>query len=196
MSLRLGMFLRCFLALAAIICILLILPACAGGPYPAPVSASGVSITHVKVPVGSDGLTAEQRNIRDRLVLDNTPGSIKHLYIISLESGDVLLYSTVRVKVTSSGKRLSPTTVGVTDGQYVSAGHMGVPVGIGQNTYFTGEVLQDDGTYGSSAEYIYWFDVRGAYHQQYVTGGMMLHVSDQPIAFPKIIVNLELIAEK
>jgi hypothetical protein len=74
---------------------------------------------------GTDGLTVEQRNIRDRLKIDNLPGSIKHLYVISAYSGQVLLYSTVRGKITSGGKRLTPSMVAVqrgssADGFYVT----------------------------------------------------------------------------
>jgi len=169
----------------------------ATGCYPitdseTPESLSGVKQTQVDIPVGSDGLTTEQRNVGDRLMLDNIPGSIKHLYIISAYSGQVLIYSTVRGKVTSSGKRLSPTTVSATDGNYVGTESMGIPVEIGGRKRRTTEVIQDDGTYGSSIEYLYWWDTKGTYHQQYVTGGMLLHVSDQPVAVKSVIINMEL----
>lgn len=165
---------------------------CAPSPKNAPQSASGVAQARVVVETGSDGLTAEQRNISQRVQLESAPGSIKHLYVISAYSGDVILYSTVDGKVTSSGKRLTPTTVAASDGQYVDADHQGIPVRIGGRNLRTTEVLQDDGTYGSSEpRYLYWFDVRGNYHQHYVTGGAMVHISDVPIAWPKVILNLE-----
>jgi hypothetical protein len=110
-----------------------------------PVSASGVSKVTVKIPTGDDGLTTEQRNIRDRLVADNTPGSIKHLYVISAYSGQVLIYSTVRGKVTSGGKRLTPTKVN--GYSYDGSWYGGFPVTIGDRTMTTDEVLQDDGSY-------------------------------------------------
>lgn len=56
-------------------------------PTPAPVSASGVSKADATVVAGSDGLTNEQRNIKERLEMENRPGSIKHLYVISPETG-------------------------------------------------------------------------------------------------------------
>jgi hypothetical protein len=52
-------------------------------------------------------------------------------------------------------------------------------------------VLQDDGTYGTSVDYLYWFDARGAYHQHYVTGGTIVHVSDQPLNVKSVIINIE-----
>lgn len=156
-----------------------------------PQSSSGVRQARVEVETGPDGLTAEQRNIRDRLAEDNRPGSVKHLYIISAFSGQVILYSTVRGKVTSSGKRLTPTTVAAIEGEFVGEMHNGVPVNIGGRSHYTSEVLQDDGTYGSSVEYLYWWDQRGVYHQHYISGGQIVHVSDKPITVPNIIINLE-----
>ncbi len=156
----------------------------AGCDSKSPVSASGIKKAEVVVPTGSDGLSIEQRNVRDRLLADNQPGSIKHLYVVSAYSGQTILYSTVRGKVTSSGKRLSPTSV-VEDQR-----HSGFDVEI-NGTHRTEEVLQDDGTYGSSVEYLFWWDQRGAYHQHYVTGGQIVHISDQPVAVKSVIINME-----
>lgn len=152
----------------------------------APKSTSGVQKQTVKVQTGSNGLTVEQENIRTRLLADNKPGSIKHLYVISPYSGQVILYSTVKGKITSSGKRLSPYMV-------ESAGEDtdGFPIRIGNWEGTTAEVLQDDGTYGHSDPYIYWWDVQGRYHQHFFTGGQIIHLSDQPIPVKNIILNLE-----
>src|SRR3989344_5340437 len=81
-----------------------------------PQSASGVKMAEVKVQTNPDGLTTEQQNIKERLLEDNKPGSVKHFYVISAYSGQVIIYSTVRCKVTSGGKRLTPyeaQTVGI-----------------------------------------------------------------------------------
>jgi hypothetical protein len=153
------------------------------GPPQDPMSASGVSKAHTTVTTGSDGLTVEQRNIVDRLKADNAPGSIKHLYVISAYSGQVLIYSTVRGKVTSSEKRLTP---GEASGQ-----SYGFPVIIGGSQYYTSEVLGDDGSYGHSAPYIYWWDVKGVYHQHYVEGGQIVHISSQPLNVPRVVINME-----
>lgn len=132
-------------------------------------------------------MTVEQGNAARRLDLDNTPGSIKHLYVISAFSGDVLLYSTVDANVTSSGKRLSPYTV-----ESAGSSRDGFPVKFEgySGVYTTTEVLEDDGTYGPSVPYIYWWDVQGRYHQHYVTGGQIIHISDQAISVPKVVINL------
>ncbi len=149
-----------------------------------PQSRSGVTIADApKVQKGADGLTVEQRNIADRLKIDNMVGSIKHLYVISAYSGQVLIYSTVRGKVTSSGKRLTPT---LSDDNTFQ---VQLP---GGRSFGTHEVLQDDGTYGSSIEFLYWLDSKGVYHQHYATGGQIIHISDQPLAVKNIVLNLEI----
>ncbi len=155
-------------------------------------SSSGVSKVATEVITGSDGLTVEQRNVRDRLVTDNKPGAIKHLYVISAYSGQVLIYSTVRGKVTSSGKRLAPTSIVV--GGAGDFQRQGFSTGIGSTV--TSEVLQDDGTYGSSVEYVYWWDAKGVYHQHYIQGGQIVHISDAPLAVKSIVLNLEATMEE
>lgn len=140
---------------------------------------SGVREAVAQVPVQANGLTVEQRNIQNRLKQDNQPGSIKHLYIISAYSGQVLLYSTVDGKVTSSGKRLSPVSKSV------------IMRGTIESTLtYNPDLIQDDGTYGSSSEYVYWWDTKGIYYQHYVTGGEIFIISSQPLAVKQILINL------
>lgn len=169
----------------------LTLAGCDLAPAAPPVSTTGVHKATAHVELQASGLTMEQENVQKRLQEDNKPGSLKHLYIISAMSGDVLLYSTVRGKVTSSGKRLTPYVVAALDGQAIDREHAGIPVSIGGSTKYTPEVLQDDGTYGSSIEYIYWWDSKGVYHQHYVTGGQIVHVSSAPMRVGKVIINVE-----
>lgn len=145
-------------------------------------SASGVGRAKAEVQLQANGLTVEQENVQKRIQMENMPGSVKHLYLLSAYSGEVVLYSTVKGKVTSSGKRLTPTSVD-TDG--VS----GLPINLNGVTKWTAEVLQDDGTYGSSIEYLYWWDQNGIYHQQYVTGGIILHIADQPMSFGRVTIQ-------
>lgn len=157
------------------------------------VSASGVEKVTADVEVQASGMTIEQENVKRRIEMDNMPGSIKHLYIISTYSGQVIVYSTVKGKVTSSGKRLTPYTVATINGQYVYKEHQGFLVTFPDGTQKrTGEVLQDDGTYGSSIPYLFWWDVKDIYHQHYVSGGQIIHVSDKPIPGVKgVIINIE-----
>jgi hypothetical protein len=144
------------------------------------------------IPRQASGYTIEQENIYNRLKEDNKPGAIKHLYIISPYSGQVILYSTVKGKVTSGGKRLTPETINPTGD---STTHMNW-VSVNGGSYTTDEVLQDDGTYGHSGDYLYWWDVRGIYHQHYLTGGQIVHVSSQPLPIKSVTINLEAVSEK
>jgi hypothetical protein len=150
-------------------------------------SSTGVAKATATVQTDANGFTAEQRNIMEKYKRDNVPGAIKHLYIISAYSGQVLIYSTVQGKVTSGTKRLTPSIVEGSSGW----GNMFM-VKIGSETYYTKEVLGDDGAYGGSGDYIFWFDTKGIMHQQYMGGGMILHISDQPLAVKSITINMEL----
>ena len=166
--------------LLIIIIVVFGLSACQERTKKVQVSDSGIKKTSVKIKVGADGLSVEQRNVKARIKRDNDIGSYKHLYVISAYSGDVLIYSTVKGKVTSSGKRLTNTYK-----QYNGKGG-------GYTKTDVMPAIQDDGTYGSSINYIYWFDSKGVYHQHYITGGQILHVSDAPLSVGKIIINMEL----
>lgn len=178
-----------------VLCVIFVgcIPDFGGKDNKAPKSKSGVTKATVKVHTDEQGLTVEQKNIGRRLKNDNEPGSIKHLYLVSAYTGDVILYSTVKGKVTSSGKRLSPYSVaagGLGNGAN-SPDYYGIKVSIDGIVYRTNEVLQDDGTYGHSMEYLYWWDTNDVYRQAYVTGGVMPIISAEPMAFPKVILNVD-----
>jgi hypothetical protein len=136
----------------------------------------------------SNNETIEQRNIIKRYKIDNIPGAIKHLYIISPYSGQCILYSTVNGKVTSSNKRLIPFTVKVGNGNGTGAYSSD---GYNFDGKITEEVKQPDFTYGSSGDYIYWWDVRDVYHQHYLLDGQIIHISNTPIKMGSITINLE-----
>lgn len=144
-------------------------------------SDSGVQKASVAVKTDAQGHTVEQVNYMERVKRDNEVGSVKHLYIISSYTGDVLEYSTVRGKVTSGGKRLSPTTVN--DGYNTTGSNNWVTLS-GRN-YLTPEVPDEYGMYGSSSPYFYWFDAQGNYHQYYPSGGTFVHISDRPLRIRK-----------
>ena len=164
---------------------------CEQGNKTTPTSTTGVKKMTSEIQTDAEGHTVEQNNIDSRYKEDNRADSIKHLYVISVMSGQVILYSTVRGKVTSSSKRLTPYSVVATDGQHVGTAHEGIPVSIGGRSLYTGEVLQDDGTYGSSVRYIFWWDTKDIYHQHYISGGQIVHISSKPIAVKSIVINME-----
>ena len=151
------------------------------------VSTSGVKKADTTVTTNADGRTSEQENIITKLVADNKIGAIKHLYVISAYSGQVILYSTVKGKVTSSGKRLTPKTI-----ESLGTTRDGFPLKIGNWSGSTTEVIQDDGTYGSSMSYLYWWNTAGVGHKHYVTGGQIVHISEQPLSVKSVIINMEL----
>lgn len=160
-------------------------------------SVSGVQMAKVgKVKTDAEGLTVEQRNIKQRIDMDNSPGSIKHLYVISAYSGQVLIYSTVDGKVTSSGKRLTPQHVTGVGFNRSGQTHYLPQVQIGSTNYETDEILGEDGTFGDSVPYLYWWNAQGVYHQHYVTGGEILHISDQPLAVGSVVINMEVAPER
>ncbi len=142
------------------------------------VSDTGIEKAHADIETGSDGFTVEQRNVKNRLETDNEIGAIKHLYVISAMSGQTILYSTVDGKVTSGSKRLTSPVVlengdrGEWDGDFVMP------------------AIQDDGTYGSSMNYLYWWDINGVYHQHYVSGGQIVHISSEAMPVGEITINL------
>lgn len=147
-------------------------------------SSSGVAKATATVVTGSDGLTAEQRNIKRRIELENKPGAVQHLYLIAADSGQTIFYSTVNGKVSSSGKRLTPKNLD-TDGVITPV------VRTPDGEWHTTELISDDGAYGDSAEYIYWFDVQGRYHQHFISGNQIVHVSDQPIQVKSVIMTFD-----
>lgn len=146
------------------------------------VSDSGVKKARAKLDTGPDGYTVEQRNVKEYLEEQNTPGMIRHLYVISVYSGDVILYSPVDGKVTSSGKRLT-SNMTLVRGDY----------GANRTGDFVMGRIGDDGTYGgaNAAQYVYWKDTRGIFHKHFITGGQIIHVSGSPMAFPKVIMNID-----
>jgi hypothetical protein len=149
-----------------------------GGAYQQK-SDSGVTKASVQVQTDGSGKTIEQENIIERLKRDNQPGSVKHLYIISSYTGDVLQYSTVKGKVTSGSKRLSPKTVNNSVGFQSSFGSTN-PVSLNGTQFYTDEVLDDGGAYGESGNYMFWFDAQGNYHQYYPAGGTYVSICDKP----------------
>lgn len=154
-------------------------------------SDSGVSKATTKVTTNPDGTTIEQQNIIERLKRDNEIGSIKHLYIVSSYTGDVLQYSTVKGKVTSGGKRLSPKSINNSAGLSEASGYTNT-VELGGTRYYTDEVLDDGGAYGDSGNYMYWFDAQGNYQQYYPSGGTYVQISDKPLRIKKSNLSLSI----
>lgn len=156
-------------------------------PTPEAESISGVKMTSTTVQTDpTDGQTVEQRNIKERIKRDNAPGSIKFLYLISPFTGDVIYASTVKGKVTSSGKRLTPADIA----PYVDGSASDMVVHINGKAFVTNQTPGDDGTYGDSIPYLYWYDQKGTYHQQYL-GAAIIHITDAPMTVKKTTQAIE-----
>lgn len=153
-------------------------------------SDSGVKKAHIQVQTDDKGNTIEQRNIINRLKRDNEIGQIKHLYIISSFTGEVMEYSTVVGKVTSGNKRLSPKTVNNATSASVLNRNVN-DVKIGNSLMVSDEVLDDGGTYGESASYFFWFDAQDNYHQYFPSGGTYVHISERPLRIKKLSMTFE-----
>ena len=103
---------------------------------------------------------AEIENIKHRLELTADPGLLGFIVLFN-EAGQPVLYSGVKGKVTSGGKRLTKT-------QHVS--------GTFEHPAVT-DAPSDEGTYGHSGEYIFFWTPAGEYRQW---NGKYLY-SDKPI---------------
>jgi len=157
-------------------------------------STAGVEVASVgKVETNASGHTVEQQNIIERVKRDNELGATRHLYIISPYSGQVILYSAVKGKPTSGGKRLTPRTIVSRDSTLNGNNpNSGLPVvKVGGTYYGTNDLPNEDGTYGSSSEYLYWFTPDGAYHQHMLTGADIVHISDRPLVVKDVVIRVE-----
>lgn len=101
---------------------------------------------------------AEIENITKRLQLTSDPGLIGYVVLLN-ESGQPILYTTVKGKVTSGAKRLTKP--------YEYMGGSGAYV----------DSPSDEGTYGSSNPYVFFWSQSGQYIQW---SGHYLY-SDKPI---------------
>lgn len=118
---------------------------------------------------------AEIDNIKKRLELTSNPGQIGFIILLN-EMGQPIIYESVVGKVTSGGKRLTPPKKlwNVDKGEF-----MGTEVH---------DAPSDEGTWGSSSHYIYYWTVNGEYRQW---NGSYLY-SDKPfrLRVEPLVVNI------
>lgn len=105
---------------------------------------------------------AEIDNIRRRLELTSKPGLLGYIVLLN-ESGQPVYYSTVKGKVTSGSKRLTRPDRSTSEG-------------LGQNNVVV-QAPSDEGTFGSSGEYVYFWTT----NDQYVQWNGKYFYSDKPI---------------
>lgn len=122
---------------------------------------------------------AEIDNIKRRLELTADPGKYGFILLLN-QAGQPILYEGVKGKVTSGGKRL-------TEPDRISSGWGSN----GQAVLRSG--ASDEGTWGSSSPYIFYWNTDGVYRQW--DGGYLY--SDQPIRLrvEPLIVTLQAAAK-
>lgn len=113
---------------------------------------------------------AEIENIKKRIELTSKPGLLGYVAIIN-KVGQVSLYTPVQGKLTSGSKRLNPP-------DRASANFGG-----GQNTVVRA-APSDEGTWGGSGEYIFFWSPNGQYFQTnegYIYSDKPFRPTQQPL---------------
>lgn len=116
---------------------------------------------------------AEIDNIKRRIELTAQPGLLGYILLLN-NAGQPIMYEGVVGKVSSSGKRLTPPVQ-----EWNTWGE----------TNPLGPAPSDEGTWGSSAEYIFYWNTNGQYRQW---NGMYLY-SDKPfrLTTEPLVVSLQ-----
>lgn len=96
---------------------------------------------------------AEIENIKHRIELTSSPGALGFILLMN-EAGQPIMYTSVKGKITSSGKRLTRDQ----EIRTFSNGKGGVSPSVIN-------APSDEGTYGKSDEYIYFWTTEGQYMQ-------------------------------
>lgn len=111
---------------------------------------------------------AEIDNISHRLKLTADPGLLGFIVLLN-QAGQPILYEGVKGKITSSGKRLTPPD------RYTSQGTNGE----------VRSAASDEGTWGHSDNYIYYWNTDGVYRQwgegSYLYSDKPIRLSVQPL---------------
>jgi len=153
------------------------------GCNPAVQSASGTKMaTAGHVNVDANGHTVEQNAIIHKIAVENDPNKVWYLYVISPLDQKIIMKSTVKGKVTSSGKRLTPKDASASDTGRMTFRSNGYD-------FYTSSMPGEDGTYGDSAEYIYWIDSKGNNRRHYLLHGQIIHVVDKNLSVSELLEN-------
>ena len=114
---------------------------------------------------------AEIDNIKKRLELTSDPGLMGFVLLMN-EAGQPIMYAGVKGKITSGGKRL-------TRPQKLERGYRG-----GSGGDFVMDSPSDEGTWGSSSPYIYFWTTSGQYIQwngKYLYSDKPFRLSIEPL---------------
>ncbi len=130
------------------------------GPMPAP-DVKSVQSQKAAEAANSIQFTenSEIENITRRLNLTSNPGQIGFVLLMN-ESGQPVMYMSVKGKITSGSKRLTRTEQSACIPTVDNDGNQ-----TGTCSYEKVSAPSDEGTYGSSGEYIYFWNTDGQYVQ-------------------------------
>jgi hypothetical protein len=119
---------------------------------------------------------AEIDNIKKRLELTSDPGLTGFILLLN-EAGQPIMYAGVKGKITSGGKRL---TMPVQQHRVSNSGYSGTAIG---------PAPSDEGTWGESASYVFFWTTDGQYIQW---SGHYLY-SDKPfrLSVEPLVVKVE-----
>jgi hypothetical protein len=156
------------LAIAISAAALLTLPGCGGGND---TSVKSEQAKKAAEAANSIAFTenAEIDNIKKRLELTSQPGLLGYIVLLN-GVGQPVYYGTVKGKVTSGGKRLTRPDRSTAEGA-------------GQNNVVM-QAPSDEGTYGSSGEYIFFWTTSGQYMQwndKYLYSDKPIRLTVQPL---------------
>lgn len=153
----------------------LLLTACEGNPQTNPAKAAQAAKAAEAANSINFTENAEIDNIKARLELTSNPGQIGYVLLLN-EMGKPVMYAGVRGKITSGQKRLTAP-------QEVKCLEVAGQVGCSQQMV---DSPSDEGTYGGSAPYVFFWTVDGQYFQW---AGKYLY-SDKPfrIEDPTIVI--------
>lgn len=119
---------------------------------------------------------AEIDNVKRRLELTANPNLLGFIVLLN-EAGQPIMYTSVKGKVTSGGKRLTRTD------ELIG----------GVDSYGTRAAPSDEGTYGSSAPYVFFWTTEGQYIQWdggYLYSDRPFRLNTQPLVVQAIPAEL------
>lgn len=147
---------------------------CAGSPPPAPTQKQ---IQSQKAKEAAESINfsenSEIDNIKKRLELTSNPGALGYVVLLN-EMGQPIVYTSVVGKVTSSSKRLTSPW------QVYDMCRNGVSI----DCLTVTDAPSDEGTWGSSSPYVYFWSQTGQYYQwsgQYLYSDKPLRLSVKPL---------------
>lgn len=126
---------------------------------PAPVSPKGVESQKAKAAAASVKMVgnSEIDSLKAKLELTSNPNTVGFILLLN-QAGQPILYTSVKGKITSGGKRLTSPEACIDAGKIIEES-------INTICERIGVAPSDEGTYGSSGEYIFFKNMDGEYFQ-------------------------------